>query len=372
MKKFVLIMLLKIKIASNSVFASRCPNKTKAILKIFIFAFALLIFTSNWAFAKETKFNDLVLESGDIQKIIIVGAKGAVKLIPSKMANSPRLIVHARKVIDEKRSTNSELWNYSAKREDKNMKIEVHGPDSSSSVDEMKQPSVDFYFEIEAPSTLPVDISWRIGSVSVQSWNAPLNISVIDGVLSVAQCTSSVRIQSQTGEIKISNQKGRVDIDAMKSKLFVSDSEGSLRIKNFSGENNIQNVSSSIHVQSKLGATHITKSQGSIELENGKGTFNILDFNGSIHGQNEDGAVTAKLLGDVDVALDSLTGSMSFKLPEKSAAYAKLQSDEGILSGLDGFKNAKLGNAKLLIGRFAGTEKGSIVLKSKSGNLRVH
>jgi hypothetical protein len=396
MNKIVSDMLLKIKSACCSPKASSLKNslnwpeasalsrfpqsqyhlRQKAIevhlSKKMLLAFLILISASNRAIAKEIKFNDLIFEATDLQKIDIIGAKGTIKLVPAKAANAQKLVIHARKIVDDKKSGSADSWNFSAKREEKTIKIEVRGPDSVTAIEEMKQPSVEFYFEVEAPSSLAVEISLRTGLVSVLAWNAPLNMSVIDGMINVAQCTSSVRIQNQSGEIKISNQKGRLDIDSMKAKIFISDSEGSLRIKNFAGENTIQNVSSSIHVQSKLGSTHITKSQGSIELENGKGSFNILDFNGSIHGQNEDGAITAKLLGDVDVAVDSLTGPMSFKLPEKSAAYAKLQSDEGLLAGLDGFKNAKLGNAKLLIGRFAGSEKGSIVLKSKSGNLRVH
>ena len=125
-------------------------------------------------------------------------------------------------------------------------------------------------------------------------------------------------------------------------------------------------------MQSKLGTSHISKSQGSLEIENGKGAFNILEFNGQIRGQNDDGSLTAKLLGDVDVSLESTSGSMSFKLPEDSAAFAKLQSEEGIITAPESFKTGKIGNLKVASGRFTGSEKGSILLKSKSGNLRVH
>jgi len=320
--------------------------------------------------AKELKFNDVILDVGDAQKLVISGYKGSVKISPSKQGG--KLIIHAKKITDDKKSSSTDNnWIFGAKREDKNIKIEVHGPDMQNLGEGLKQLSTEFQFEIEAPP-MPVDLAWRDGVVHIQNWNAALNIVLLEGSLNISHCVAQVHIQNEMGEVKLLNHHGRTEIETLKSKLIVNDFDGHLRIKNFAGESILQNVTASIHLQSKLGASHITKSQGSLEIENGKGSFNILDFNGSIHGQNEDGNVTVKLVGDVDVAMDSVSGSMSFKLPEDTGAYAKLQSEEGTLSNPESFKTGKLGNLKVASGRFSGSEKGSIVLKSKTGNLRVH
>ncbi len=322
-----------------------------------------VLVSANFGQAREVKFNDIVIDVLDAQKIILAGFKGSVKILPAKQ--SGKLVIHAKKIIDDKKSASDDSWTFGAKHEDKNIKIEVRGSE------DVKQSTTEFDFEIEAPN-LPFDVAWREGSVMIQNWNSALNIVLLDGNLSLSHCTASVHIQNESGELRISNHKGRVEVESLKAKLFVSDFDGNLRIKNFAGESTLDNVSATVHLQSKLGASHIAKSQGSLEIENGKGSFNILDFSGQIRGQNEDGSITAKILGDVDVSLESAAGSMSFKLPEKSAAFAKLQSEDGALATPEGFKTGKIGILKVTSGRFPGSERGSLLLKSKSGNIRVH
>ena len=319
--------------------------------------------------AKEIRFNDIVLDVLDAQKIIVTGFKGSVKLLPSQTPG--KMIIHAKKIIDDKKQASEDNWTFGAKHEDKNIKLEVRGPDAQSSSDDLKQVTTEIQFEIEAPN-LPFDIAWREGSISIQNWNSSLNIVLLEGNLTLSHCGASIHIQNEAGEVRVSNHKGRVEIEGLKSKVFISDFDGSLRIKNFAGDSTLDKVSASVHIQTKLGTSHITKSEGSLEIENGKGAFNILDFNGQIRGQNEDGSITAKILGDVDVSLESTSGSMSFKLPEGSAAFAKLQSEDGQITTPDSFKTGKIGTLKVATGRFTGSEKGSILLKSKTGSLRVH
>ncbi len=327
-----------------------------------------LLFATS-AKAKEVKFNDLTIDALDAQKIILTGFKASVKLLPAKTPG--KIVIHAKKIIDDKRSSSDDAWVYGAKHDEKNIKIEVRGPDSQSAREDLKLGTTEFQFEIEAPN-LAFDIALREGSINIQNWNSTLNLVILDGNVNISHCGAFVHLQCQSGEVRITNHKGRVEIESLKAKLFISEFEGNLRIKNFAGESNLEKISASVQIRSKLGSSHITKSQGSLEIENGKGPFNILEFNGQIRGQNEDGSLTAKLMGDIDVSLETLTGSMSFKVPESSGAFAKLLSEEGSLTAPENFKTGKLGNLKVASGRFNGSEKGSLLLKSKTGNLRVH
>ncbi len=346
------------------------PLRTKLNLSLWTWTTIALVSVGTAELnAKEVRFNDLVIDILDAQKITVTGFKGSVKLLPSKLPG--KLIVHAKKIIDDKKQASEDSWIFGAKHEEKNIKIEVRSSDPQIMRDDLKQGNTEFQFEIEAPN-LPFDIAWREGQINVQNWNSALNIVLLDGILTLTHCGASTHVQNEMGELHILNHKGRVEIESLKAKLNISDFEGNLRIKNFAGESNLVNVSASIRLQSKLGASHVAKSQGNLEIENGKGNFNILDFSGPIRGQNEDGSLTARILGDVDVSLESISGSMSFKLPVNSAAFAKLQSEEGSISAPDSFKTGKLGSLKLASGRFTGSEKGSIFIKSKTGSLRVH
>ncbi len=360
---------LEMRLNSDEKRVNQMKNFNIARPKCFMILMGLILTFVIDSHAKEVRFNDISIDVLDAQKIIVSGYKGSVRIVPAKIPG--KMVIHAKKIIDDKKAASDDNWIFGVKHEDKNIKLEVRGPDSQSSWDDLKQVTTEILFEIEAPN-LAIDVAWRDGSIDVQNWNSTLNIVLLAGSVTLSHCGASSHIQSQSGEIHVANHKGRLEIESLKSKVFISDFEGNLRVKNFAGDSNLEKVSASVHMQSKIGTSHISKSDGSLEIENGKGAFNILDFSGQIRGQNEDGSVTAKILGDVDVSLESSSGSMSFKLPEDSAAFAKLQSEDGSITTPDSFKTGKIGNLKVASGRFTGSQKGSILLKSKTGNLRVH
>ena len=82
--------------------------------------------------------------------------------------------------------------------------------------------------------------------------------------------------------------------------------------------------------------------------------------------------MTLATLGEPDVAIDTTQGSVSVKVAPQTATNVAMQTEGGNLATPESIHQGRQGALKLASGRLPGSGHGSISLKSKSGNLRVH
>lgn len=343
-------------------------------------------FSAARAEAREVKFKELafLLREGD--RIRVVGAKGHVRLIAASRPladatapenkTAPNALLRVRKVLDDKASSRAkegfDQWTYSLRKEDNVTYIEARGSDAKSDWEaQLKDGFPEFVFEIEAPP-VAAEINLREGRFETQNWKAAVAVQIVEGQVRMAKNEGPLRVQVQRGEVRIDGHKGRVDIDGFNPKTHLTEIDGDLNLDNFAGDSVLQGLRGSLRMTAFSGQTTASKVDGGCDFTVGRGFLNLQGLEGGLRGQLGNGSVVAKLLGEPEVNIEAKEGSVSLRLPPSSGASVRLQTEDGNLSAPAQLTSSHTATRKVVAGRLSGTGKGSVFVKTKTGNVRLN
>ncbi|MCM2281675.1 MAG: DUF4097 domain-containing protein [Bdellovibrionaceae bacterium] len=336
--------------------------------------------------AREVKFKDYPLEVREGDRVHLTGVNGSVRLIPVTKALLPAVapaagavpngLLRVRKVLSDKAPARVlegfDQWTFTVRRDESVWRIEVKGPDAKSDWEaQLKAGFPEFQFEIESPS-VPVEVYFREGRFEAQNWKAPLVVQVNEGQARLAKNEGPLRIQLQRGEVRVDGHKGRIEIDGFNPKIQLSNIEGDLNLDNFAGESALQTLKGSLQLRAFSGQTVAGNIGGGCDFELGRGSLSLQGLEGGLRGQLDNGSVSAKLSGEPEVNIESQEGSVSLRLPADSGAQVRLQTEEGSLQAPSQLGTSKTSTQKFVTGRLSGSGKGSIFVKTKTGNVRLN
>jgi hypothetical protein len=355
--------------------ATQLRRKVVSMRKVAALFLSVFVLLPMLLEAREAKYKDSSIEIGPDDRLVIIGFKGTVQLTGVPGGKGSSLILKARKSISDKAAAVAleafESWSFSLRREDKVVRLEMTGPTSRTDwQSQLKSGFPEFTLEIQSPS-VPTEIAWREGNVNITGWRSNASITAVDGAVKLAKNEGDIRVQLQKGEIALQNHKGRVEIDSHMARVAITHVEGDVNLENFSGDSNLQDAKGSLRLRSVSGATLVSKSSGSVDFENGRAGLSIQGFDGQIRGQTEEGPVSAQIEGETDVHIESVQGHVSLKLPPNSGAQVRLQTEDGQLTGPDSLSSARGAESKTLAGKLGGQVRGNVVVKTKSGNVRI-
>lgn len=340
-------------------------------MRAFIFIVASLLSVTSFAAPRETKYKEITLDAAPTDKLIISCPRAGVKLTAT---NSASTTLRVRKTLADSSSEGASRFEgmaFSVKKEGGLIRIECTGVDSKEELAKAVKPGAgDFHFDIEGAS-LPVEVSVRGGNVNLQGWKQSVAAMIVEGRVQAAATENALRVQLQRGEVKIDGHRGPVVVDSQAAKIQVANVEGDMNVVNFAGESVLNSVRGNVDAKLDSGTFTIAKSSGSLDFILGKGSLNANGFSGPFRGENVSGSVSAELLGETEVSVESDRGSVSIKAPPGSGASVRLQTSEGSLASPASVKPAG-GTVKAAVGTLGGSgPKGSIHVRSKSGSIRL-
>lgn len=355
---------------------------TSAFLAIGVVSLYSIASAAN-ADSREVKYKDYSIELREGDRVSVTGVKGSVRLV-----SSPRALLSAsgsgpangtlrvRKTISTKAPARAlegfDQWTYTVRREENVVRIESKGPDSKADWDaQMKAGFPELIFELEAPA-VPVEIALREGRMEAQNWKAPLSVHIVDGDVRLLKNEGALRVQVQRGQIRIDGHKGRVDVDGFNPKMQLANLDGDLNLDNFAGDSALQNLKGSLRLKAFSGQTVATQVDGACDFELGRGSLNLQGLDGGLRGQLDNGSISAKILGEPEVNIEAQEGSVSLNLPAGSGANVRLQTEGGILNAPPQLPTSRSSTQRFVQGRLAGSGKGSVFVKTRSGNVKVN
>ncbi len=325
------------------------------------------------AWARETHFKDVALDLAGTDRLVISGLHGNIHLMPvagSVKVGSMRVKkVGADKATGDERARFDSL-SFNARRSGSALIIEERTLDSKVSLaSALATAGPELDYEIEMPQ-IPIEISFRTGSVAIENWNQPVTVSLVKGTIHTNKTEGRLQVQIQHGDVKIESHRGKIEIDSYSAKLLMRNVEGPVESTNFSGETVLREAAGAFDIHAQTGPVWVGKSSGSVDFINGRGGFTLDGFEGPIRGNSDQGVVVANIEGEAEVHIDSNQGAVNVKLPSNSGATVRLQTDDGNLVVPAALASANRG--KSVSGRLQGDgPKGSVAVKSKTGAVRI-
>ncbi len=402
--------------------SSMCGKQSGPFIPSFLILHLLGLLISGFADAREVKYKDYLFEVRPGDRLIVAGAKGSVRLISrtpiervaeknaikstskasakssQKLDNAAaqrafatrplagegatladpgaNAVLRVRKVMSDKLGAKGneifDQWAYTVHRDENVVRIESKGPESrtdwSNQIKDGIMPEI--HFELETPA-VPVEIALRDGSIQAKGWRHNLTVQLLNGQVRLAQNLGILRVQVQRGEVYIEDHDGRIDVDGFNPQVKLSSIEGDLSLTNFAGDSAIQGLKGNLSLKAFRGQTLVSRMDGGVDFELGRATLNLQDLEGSLRGQLENGSVVAKLVSESDINIESQTGSVVLHLGVKPAVSVRLQTEDGNLNAPDELATSKTSTQKLVSGRLNGGGKGTVFVKTKTGNVTL-
>lgn len=361
---------------------------------LFVLGFGGTLLPREAECAREMKYKDYPIEIGKAQpekadRMLIFGARGSIKLVPVPPGR-PAVVKSRKTMPDGSKSDRMDSTSFSVRREGTVLVIEIKGPQTRPDWIQMSSAGApEMHFEIEAPS-VPTEIHLSGGSVQSLGWKDPLTVSVLDGSVRLSEGEGSAHVSIGKGDVKIEKWKGRVGIESHNAKVLAQSIEGDVKVYNFSGETQISSVRGRTKIKSKTGATTAAKIEGPLDFLNGRGTLTGVQINGAVRGETDEGTVALALgssddgPGDkgkkskdkadaleADVVVDSGDGTVSVKPTANSGALLKLSTEEGSFIAPDSIALPRNSGPKTVTARLPGALRGTIVVRSKRGTIRI-
>ena len=312
------------------------------------------------------------VEQGD--RLKIRGFHGKVKLVGAR--SSSHLAVRLRQVNPDQAPDFAkdimDDWSFSLHKKDSVIQLMVRSPQSKRKWEKfLTQGGIPrFLVEVRAPS-IPAQVAWHKGPVSVENWSAPLQVLNQNGSTSVSGGEGSLKWSAQNGSLTVTQRKGQMELESVNARIHLKDVKGDVNMENFNAKTVITGAEGKMKVASRKGMTVIRRSQGRINFENGQSKFKVKDFEGDIKGHSTQGRVEAHLKGQSSVRIMSDKATVSIHWPG-SGATVNVGTEDGKLYVPQYLREVRLPNLKQRRGRLRGQQAGSIFVRTETGNIGVH
>lgn len=352
-------------------------------LKIFLTVFCALGMAGiETASAKPTEvsFKDTPLDLNGVNRIVVNGFKGSLRLLSSAGAGAPRWgVLKAHKTLAEKAPVGMnekfEALSLNIRRDGEALIIETVGPQVKTGIESYwasGAPEMALELELPANAGIAIEASFHDSLIQAQGYRAPIAVHIVDGAVRLSGTEGNLKVSIQKGDVKVENHRGRMSVDTYGAKVSAQNVDGDIELMNFNGDTNLAQVKGELDLKSVSGVIAVHKSSGSLDFSLTRASLTVADFEGAVRGSADDGSVSLQVIGETDVGIQSHQGAVTVKLPPASGATLKLRSDEGAIVAPESISITKNGEERSAQGRLNGSgPKGSVVISSKSGAIRV-
>lgn len=338
------------------------------ILQSFSTFFLILIFVLH-AEAKINVFAPVKMLTQPGDQVVIKGFRGGVEYVVNKAATD--VTVELKQQVKDEVSKLQDEWQFLFKREGADIQIFIEGPTAKKIwAEALVNVQIPEYFMKVTGPALPIHINWNEGRVVVSNLDNELHITTLKGDIAVMRGEGDLSVTNQEGDILIRDRKGTIHIDSYAAKVNAQNLEGKLDLENFIGESYVQNITGNVNLSFYKGITKVSNIKGRLEFKNGNSPLYIEKFEGELRGRSVQGPIFAEIKGEADVRLESAEGPVSLQL-QSSGAWVNLGTAEGSLAVPSFLKLTRLPKQQIRTGRLKGLSKGSVFVRTTSGDIRI-
>lgn len=326
--------------------------------------------------AREVKFKEYPLEISKGDRLVVLGVRGQVRLLPiAEFGDKPASpVVRARKVTTDRLGETNAIFDslsFQTRKEGTTVFVEIKGLNTRQAYIEYAKPGApELIFEIESPST-PAEIHFHSGNVMASGWKSSISVTLSEGKVSLTDGEGVARVLLTRGELQLNKHKGEAEIEIHGGKITLSNVQGDVRLHTFAVDSSVQQLTGVLKYRGKAGALNITKADGNFLFENGRGGIVATQLNGAVKGSTEDGAVNLQLAGETDVLVETDDGSVTVKPPGGTGALLRLSSEDGVIQAPESIRVPRVNGPKSVVGRLDGVPKGQITVRAKRGAIRI-
>ncbi len=191
--------------------------------------------------------------------------------------------------------------------------------------------------EVSVPTTTPMHMETRRGSVQVSNTKGDIEAEMERGDASFSDVAGNIKVQLRRGSISAHNIQGNVEVEGRGSDIQVSDVSGQLLVRgDFTGASDYQRIAQGVRFSSSrtdmeivklpgrvdmtIGALSITEPGGAVSINTRNKDIRIEDFSENVkvinQGANIELRTTRLPLKDIEVETHS--GTIELSVPSKS------------------------------------------------------
>ena len=274
--------------------------------------------------------------------------------------------------VDQRSSRTQGDWNLSMERMGSEIQIEVFSVGNmhqwKSDLNREQWPRYDIV--IRGPS-LPVLASWRQGFVQVVGWQDKIDLSLLNGKLSVRDSKAELSIQGAQLDFDLSQHQGKVRFVADKGDLRVASSQGDLDLQLMDGQVRIFDFLGQLKWNSERALFVSQRGGGAWQLTSQKGPVEISQFKGQLKGQGEKALwkVQVAELSEVDIRSNSGPVKLQWR---KGAAKAFLSSQSGSINAPRSTRVRREQNGvSSWLSQWGEGQLGQIFVKTQTGSISL-
>ncbi len=312
-----------------------------------------------------------------------IGAWSVVWDIPLQGVNEIQVRARAAKLVLKQGSTSTSLKVSILGGREESWRQEVQNMDSGSSSAEWGGKTLKITGPEEGIGVEETILSLELPTNSVTSKfvfeevRADLQgvskvlISALKGKIIGRGTGREVKYFMQKGDIQSSKHNGDLEIESFGGKVVISEGQGPIKLKLFNGDLSLEKNIGDLSLESYSSSAKLIQHQGHVSLQWGKGRLLASDFMGRFEGTSLEGQLQLQVKPDSLVDLQAVRGKVSVRLPTSSGASLHLRSLSGELSLPGSMKPVREGRYRVLRTKLAGSQKGSVNLRSEEASLSI-
>ncbi len=305
---------------------------------------------------------------------VLQGFQGRVRVIPDEGAQSLRVFVRPRQAESSSAlmQRHQEEWGVSLERKSNVIQIEVQTPQSKDLWHEIlakESAAPHFDLEIRAPLR-PLDVHWRRGEIEVRSWSAALSVFSHEAQTLIVGGQGVLNIHQQLGEVRVIQREGPLDLNTFSARVRLEKLSGDIRVDNFAGQTEIFENEGEIFLAGFEATQKVVGGRGRIEFKHQRSPLRVENFAGDLRGESEQGEVVASLRGEANVRVITKEAAVNLSLPG-SGASVNLGSQEGAIDSPGFLRVDQMPHLRTARGRLRGGERGSVYVRTESGEIRL-
>ncbi|MCB0415675.1 MAG: DUF4097 family beta strand repeat protein [Bdellovibrionales bacterium] len=247
--------------------------------------------------------------------------------------------------------------------------VEVKGPDSKEQWPRVLSEYPDIKMTIEGPAR-PVQCFLKKGELKFDQWSGDIFSHLQSGNLVLSGGKGEADLTSHDGEIMIKGREGDIQVETYRSQVVINSAVGKVNVNNYSGKTELVKTDAEITLASHKGQTRVQDSQGKLNFKNGISPLKIESFEGEVRGDSEQGAVVARLKGELNVRIHSVEGPVDIST-RNSGARVNLGTINGQFNVAPYLKLTRYRSIKVMSGRLRGEKKGYVFVRTESGQIRI-
>ena len=186
--------------------------------------------------------------------------------------------------------------------------------------------SVDFV--ISVPTECNVDINNPQGDIEVSGLRGSITATGDLGSIAVRDIMGDATVVSSSGPVAVKDIEGRIFIKANGADLTFFSLNGDLEIRNSSGKVAGEYLVGDLIVSQQVGEVDVRQIEGDIRIKAASANVKVIQNFGALDVSTETGDIdiTTELNSSKDYFVETVSGSIRFRVPEASGGEVRLEA----------------------------------------------